>query len=1076
MIAKARRIEQFKKVLKRCQRSAMYFIENFCQVKHPKAGIIPFKLFKYQKRSIIDFLHFRYNIYRKNRQSGISTLAGAFALWYAMFFSQKTILIVSKRDKDAKDFLNKNVKFVYRHLPKEFREIYGDPPGTFNEHEIIFPNGSSITSLTSSKDTLRSNSSSLNILDEVGFMPHMEEMWAGGQQTLMHGGSVIAISTCLTSDSMIFTNNGLIRLGQLVDEMSEQLLVETPIGMREVDKFFKYENKETIEIETKNGYSLRGTPDHHVMVFDGRVCDWKELSQVSIGDWIPLHPSEWLGNDDGTSFFNYEVPQYMEATWWPPETITEDLAYLMGLILAEGYIHKDYVTISASDRDIVGWLTTNPCGLRFAPDGDHSYRTSNRYFSSFLNQFGFKVGKGVTASDKILPTSLYRCSKSTAASFIRGFADGDGHARTRDGEVGFTSTSLEVINGLRQALLGFGIFCNKLHEIDEQEREFPDGSLRQCKKAYQLTVNAEYNDSYYEQIGFGLQRKHILYKARKRTRKLPVRDLCLELYRSRRVSQSRLKSVYGLRTCNLFFAKQKDSLSPETVLKFLKIQEYKDLPEYATLSRIMMSNCKWTKVAKIIPKEKSTVYDIRVPDGNCYIANGFLSHNCNGVGNWYHTTWVDAIAERNEFHPIQLHWWDMDWKIKYRDEFTGRVCEISPTKGLRKCESKEDKDKWGQYYSPWLEEQYRALQQRGEAHLFRQEVLAEFIGSGNTVLSREQLIHVNEGLKHKYWTVGIVDNYTHPVTEQNIPLDFEHQLYVWKKPVRPEPDVIENGRVIRPGAPGHTYSMGVDISTGEADDYDAIQVVDCVTHEQVAELFIKVPPSVLLMMVDYLGRWYNGAYIVPERQGVGQPTCHALYHDMAYTNVYRMKTPAGTPTRKVGFPTNPTHKPTINKALIDHIGEDGVHVYGSRTYEQLTIYVHLGTTPSGQTKTGHVEGPGNHSDLTIALGLALIGMKEAVQADHSSLIPAASRSIDQPPDPVVARKDNEKINSIIATGGVQALAPIAVSSSSGPMNASPQDQVLEFARQIGALPTNTQLNPLFQRKPPTIDYPRRGTR
>jgi hypothetical protein len=230
------------------------------------------------------------------------------------------------------------------------------------------------------------------------------------------------------------------------------------------------------------------------------------------------------------------------------------------------------------------------------------------------------------------------------------------------------------------------------------------------------------------------------------------------------------------------------------------------------------------------------------------------------------------------------------------------------------------------------------------------------------------------------------------------------------------------------------------------------------------------------MMVDYLGRWYNGAYIVPERTGMGIPVCQSLYNDMAYTNVYRMKTPAGKPTKKVGFPTNPTHKPTINKALIDHIGEDGVNIYGRRTHEQLSIYVHLGTTASGTTKTGHVEGPGNHSDLTIALGLALIGMKEAVQADHSSLIPAASRSIDQPPDPVVARKDSEKISNIIVTGGVQALVPMAVSSSSGPMDASPQDQILDFARQLGALPTNTQLNPLFQRKPPTLDYPRRGPR
>jgi hypothetical protein len=65
MSSKARK---FERVLKRCQKSSMFFIENFCKVKHPAAGIIPFTLFEYQKRSLLDYLRYRYNIYRKCRQ------------------------------------------------------------------------------------------------------------------------------------------------------------------------------------------------------------------------------------------------------------------------------------------------------------------------------------------------------------------------------------------------------------------------------------------------------------------------------------------------------------------------------------------------------------------------------------------------------------------------------------------------------------------------------------------------------------------------------------------------------------------------------------------------------------------------------------------------------------------------------------------------------------------------------------------------------------------------------------------------------------------------------------------------
>ena len=332
------RLKLMEQLILRCQRSSMFFIENFCKVQHPKAGVLPFKLFKYQKTSLDAFLTSRWNLYRKCRQCfrgdsmvwtptgprridsikpgdlvysldektgslivvpvdqnhnngvancvevrtktghrsvctpdhefltkegyrhvnkltqdnylievndpqrssrkkgelksikrisgkhlvydltipmthnyivdgvvvhncGISTLAGAFALWYGMFFPQKTILIVSKRDIDAMAFLNKNIKFVYEHLPLEFKTIYGDPPPVWNEHTVGFSNGSTIKSLTSAKDTVRSNSASLNILDEVAFMPKMVEMWSAGQPVMIHGGSIIAITTTNGMDS-----------------------------------------------------------------------------------------------------------------------------------------------------------------------------------------------------------------------------------------------------------------------------------------------------------------------------------------------------------------------------------------------------------------------------------------------------------------------------------------------------------------------------------------------------------------------------------------------------------------------------------------------------------------------------------------------------------------------------------------------------------------------------------------------------------------------------------------------------------------------------------------------------------
>ena len=1694
------KVENFKKVLKRCQKSCMFFIENFCKVKHPAAGIIPFTLFPYQKRSILDYLRYRYNIYRKCRQCfvtgsmiwtqngpkpietikkgdkvysfinneriiaevgqvnnngesnqlvevqtydghksvckfdhrfltvdgwtracdlngqsilrlrddgwyndkiksikeldtienvydltipgshnyivdgavvhncGISTLTGAFALWYAMFFSQKTILIVSKRDKDAIGFLSKNVKFVYDHLPEEFRNIYGNPPETYNEHQVVFPNGSSITSLTSSKDTLRSNSASLNILDEVAFMPHMSEMWSGGQQ-------------CCTLCSAISTSAGIRTVGNILADQGNDpktsaphnITVITDNGQKHSNAVYNNGYAPTVRITTKLGYVFEATHNHRLRIIDkdgnyvwNYMKDMRKNDQVCllrdtcVGEPVKFvepelatvcveHKNSTLvdvqcnkcyktytrkvrslkrsGYSTGDyyvcpSCVNIDDEQFIE-----PDAMDDSLAELLGYYIGDGTLYKTRPKRIVLNCDPSYGDLPNKLISRFAKFGIFAYsekgngtvdvRANNAKFVNWLVRHG--LDSKSCAEDARIPDKILSSGPKILAAFLRGLFEADGYStRSQFERVGFSTRSDVLADQVRTSLLSLGIvtktvrrkgtgysnkmknevyildqvnrsvfrekvgfisdrksqildeyksdnstlrivgkaaqhLAGKLHENEElkhyerarcweyqRRASFPLHRLREYKNLLNeqivqndnllvdSIVKVEYDHALTADISVPDNNTYIAngfvshntlvhggclspdslilcedglrqigdfhkddsvnwedtsggayledgdisnitksyYNGRVKTRKIMTRDghyieasldhklrvldnngyswkqvkdlsindhlvlsdrfnnagedvsfntdifnqfdvgcrLCgceydrallfkiskeddgycasclttIRMIGNKNIPSTltedmseligiiigdgfyNIKGTFGIscdRKCDdfieyihnlikklgfsprdeisnkdysvrfnsrvLFLLFKKNNIIKEssltariphvilrsipkircaflrglfetdgsisgnyvslssssvvlirqtqTMLLNLGIRSriyeatrkggFSDNPQYVLHLKTrrdiirfrsiigFLSNEKQTKLENIketdrihndrftnkemiyqyynaskgllpeirkelyqkywrgaISREKvrnfcekypqlrestigylvqndlftdqiesidestSETYDITVEDKHYYIANGFISHNSiiaistsNGVGNWYHSTWTDAIANRNEFHPIRINWWDMDWSIKYRDAFTKKVRQISPTQDIRKCETKEEKNKWGPYYSPWLEEQYRALQERGEAHLFRQEVLAEFIGVGNTVLSREQLLHVGESVRDKYWTVGIVDNYTHPVTGQNVSLDFENQLYVWKRPVKPEPDKIENGRIVKMGSPGHTYAIGVDIASGEDNDYDAVQVVDCVTHEQVAELVIRVPPSVLLMMMDYLGKWYNGAFIVPERTGLGIPVCHDLYHTMGYVNTYRMKNPAGQMTKKVGFPTSPTHKPTIVKALVDHIGEDGVIIYGKRTLEQLNIFVHL-----GNKKVGNVDGPGNHDDLTISLGLAFIGMAEALQMDQSSMIPATSRTINKQTDPIMARSNKEQIEHTQNIRGMNALIPVTSSSENkAPLTAN--DHISQFMRQLGGLPSNTQLNPIFQRNQPKLD-------
>lgn len=604
---------KIKEIVKKCRKSPAYFIDNFCKIKHPKAGIIPFKLFKYQRKCVEHFVKNRFNIFSKTRQSGISTLCGAYALWLAMFFKAKTILVVSKRDLDAKEFMIKNIKFVFTHLPKWMQSIWA--PETNNEHQLGFFNGSKITSLPSGPETLRSNSSSLNIIDEAAFCPNMDEMWAGGYPTLQHGGSVIVVSTS------------------------------------------------------------------------------------------------------------------------------------------------------------------------------------------------------------------------------------------------------------------------------------------------------------------------------------------------------------------------------------------------------------------------------------------------NGVGDWYWKTWTDAKEHFNEFNPIEIDWWEMDWTIEYCDDISREKVKISPTIDIRKCETKEEKSKYGDWWSPWLEVQYRSLTEKGNDSKFRQEVLRDFLGSGNTVLSRETLLIMREQARTSsktYKTVNHVD-YVQPVINESYVIEFDNRLWIWQEPQK-----------------DHIYALGADISGGESNDWSAMEVFDVITGEQVAELQIKVKPKDFAVMIDYVGRWYNNAFVVPERTGMGITVCQDL-EDLAYPNIFR-KNMLPTAANKalvnkfqgpIGYNTTGVGKPIINKALIDNLGEGGYKIKSSRLVMQAETYIHLGPIKTGTEK-------GMNDDLMIASGLAFVGINMAVCAEGNALIPYASFKANM-------NFGTPEESDIVKVTDFKAMFPVGLNKQQN-IQETQEQEIQRFAQTLMAPITDSQM-PSVRVKKTTFKLP-----
>ena len=634
-------------VVHRCQKSTIFFLKNFGKTKHPTAGILPFNPFAYQVKALAAFRQYRFNIFKKSRQTGASKIAGAFALWFAMFFLNKTVLIVSRTDDDAINFLRENIIFLFRHLPQWMQDAWS--PTKENEHELRFPNGSRIKSLTSHPDVLRSNASSLNIIDEAAFIRDMGTMWAAGQPTLIHGGSVICVST----------------------------------------------------------------------------------------------------------------------------------------------------------------------------------------------------------------------------------------------------------------------------------------------------------------------------------------------------------------TC--------------------------------------------------------------------------------GVGGWYWSTWTDAIAGFNNFNPINIDWWDMDWEIRYRDDMSGEIKVIAPTAGIRDCVTAEDIEKYGPKWSPWLEEQYRELQERGETWKFRQEILAEFVGSGNTVLDLKVLAYLSTLTSDAYKCVKGLQTYVHPVKNEHMQINFnggnkraldkDEGLWIWRKPNHGRRPTYVGKRMVDPGEQPHRYSIGIDIATGKGRDYFGLEVLDIDEQEQSAEMMIRCLPIHFKLIADYIGRWYNNAMMVVERNNGGDAFIDDMRYDLMYPNLWRKHDINDKPTKvqrknvikvaEYGFYTGQASKPTLNKALQDYLSiEGGYKVYSRRLLKQLQIYVRKKDRSGRDTdKTEAEEGPGNHDDLVMGLGLACIGINNAATQTTGGLIPfqeSMQTDLGIPDNP----------NGLIKLDPT-VLAPISGYTEMTP-DASVSGEVLRFAEQLGALPIDIQNMPPVAHKKYTL--------
>ena len=179
---------------KRCMDDPLYFIQTYVRIVSLDEGLIPFKMYNFQKEMVGTFHNNRFTICKLPRQSGKSTTMISYLLHYALFNPSVNIAILANKAATARDLLGR-LQLAYEHLPKWLQQGVM----SWNKGSLELENGSKILASSTSASAVRGGSYNIIFLDEFAYVPSnvAEQFFSSVYPTISSGKStkVIIVST-----------------------------------------------------------------------------------------------------------------------------------------------------------------------------------------------------------------------------------------------------------------------------------------------------------------------------------------------------------------------------------------------------------------------------------------------------------------------------------------------------------------------------------------------------------------------------------------------------------------------------------------------------------------------------------------------------------------------------------------------------------------------------------------------------------------------------------------------------------------------------------------------------------------
>jgi len=377
---------------------------------------------------------------------------------------------------------------------------------------------------------------------------------------------------------------------------------------------------ETLSIETEDAM-LRATPQHVYFVYNepNNTIIEKRADELQVGDKLILINS-WGSVSDS-----------QEAT------LTEDQAYMLGVLLGDGHIFTspNSNTIIVTDENDERLQTYREIFARgFGVEGIISRRPGkhNRkriYFNCapLARELSEKFPMLRKRSrQRYIEASIYREPAEIRAAFLRGMFDAEGtiahHA------VMFYSASRQLIMQVKHLLSYWGIRA-KVHDFVQNERRMGEDHSIRAGTYYKLSINAKDVLLFAEYIGFSCAQKRAKMKALVEKQAAGI-DAMRSKYILDENWRERFSHLAGHTRLYTYYKKETHTLSQQQLrtLAASRTATLDDQEYIASVLKRRMLVSRVQSIARIV--EPVQVYDFSVAEHHNYIVDGMLSHNSMG--------------------------------------------------------------------------------------------------------------------------------------------------------------------------------------------------------------------------------------------------------------------------------------------------------------------------------------------------------------------------------------------------------------------------------------------------------------